>query len=168
MYLNGNLHIYTTLTAFEISSTGNVTKENKQRLSSLHKFCKPGTKLSTFVKNICKENFKSQYILIIPYLVMHKQPSLHTPPTQVGTYQPLSSPALGGTRLQPPSLETWPAASPVPGPGWFAMDYPLSIRNKHEQCVCFLQWISRQGNLTLIEEGTVSKQSVSIYLLEKG
>jgi hypothetical protein len=51
-FLKDITHISTTVTAFEISSLGNVTIENKKRLALLHKFCKPGTKLSTFVKNI--------------------------------------------------------------------------------------------------------------------
>ena len=45
-------HIHTTVTAFEISSTGNVSADNKKSLTSLHKFCKPGIQLSTFIKNI--------------------------------------------------------------------------------------------------------------------
>ena len=40
------------MTAFEISSLGNVSSDNKKRLTALHKFCKPGIKLSMFVKNI--------------------------------------------------------------------------------------------------------------------
>ena len=54
-------HIKTTVTAFEISSLGNVSSENKKRLTSLHKFCKPGIKLSMFVKNISSLSIYSSY-----------------------------------------------------------------------------------------------------------
>ena len=54
-------HIKTTVTAFEISSLGNVSSENKKRLTSLHKFCKPGIKLSMFVKNIPSLSIYSSY-----------------------------------------------------------------------------------------------------------
>ena len=45
-------HIATGVTALEISSTGHITSENKNRLKSLHKYCKPGIKQSIFLKNI--------------------------------------------------------------------------------------------------------------------
>ena len=54
-------HIKTTVTAFEISSLGNVSSDNKKRLTALHKFCKPGIKLSTFVKNISSLSIYSSY-----------------------------------------------------------------------------------------------------------
>ena len=54
-------HINTTVTAFEISSTGNVSSDNKKSLTSLHKFCKPGIKLSTFIKNISSLSIYSSY-----------------------------------------------------------------------------------------------------------
>ena len=41
-------HITTTVMASEISSLGNVSSDNKTCLTVLHKFCKPGIKLSTF------------------------------------------------------------------------------------------------------------------------
>ena len=56
-------HIATSITAFEVSSTGNVTSENKKRLKSLHKYCKPGTKQSIFLKNIsCLSIYSSYHI----------------------------------------------------------------------------------------------------------
>ena len=56
-------HITTTVTAFEISSLGNVSCDNKKRLTALHKFCKPGIKLSMFVKNIsCLSIYSSYHI----------------------------------------------------------------------------------------------------------
>ena len=54
-------HINTTVTAFEISSTGNVSSDNKKSLTSLHKFCTPGIKLSTFIKNISSLSIYSSY-----------------------------------------------------------------------------------------------------------
>ena len=54
-------HINTTVTAFEISSTGNVSADNKKSLTSLHKFCTPGIKLSTFIKNISSLSIYSSY-----------------------------------------------------------------------------------------------------------
>ena len=54
-------HINTTVTAFEISSTGNVSSDNKKSLTSLHKFCKHGIKLSTFIKNISSLSIYSSY-----------------------------------------------------------------------------------------------------------
>ena len=56
-------HITTTVTAFEISSLGNVSSDNKKRLTALHKFCKPGIKLSMFVKNVsCLSIYSSYHI----------------------------------------------------------------------------------------------------------
>ena len=54
-------HITTTVTAFEISSLGNVSSDNKKRLTALHKFCKPGIKLSMFVKNVSCLSIYSSY-----------------------------------------------------------------------------------------------------------
>ena len=45
-------HIKTSVTTFEVSTIGNFTPDNKKSLTKLHKFCKPGTKLSMFIKNI--------------------------------------------------------------------------------------------------------------------
>ena len=56
-------HIATSITAFEVSSTGNITSENKKRLKSLHKYCKPGIKQSIFLKNIsCLSIYSSYHI----------------------------------------------------------------------------------------------------------
>ena len=56
-------HIATSITAFEVSSTGNITSENKKRLKSLHKYCNPGIKQSIFLKNIsCLSIYSSYHI----------------------------------------------------------------------------------------------------------
>ena len=83
-------HITTTVTAFEISSLGNVSSENKKRLTALHKFCKPGIKLSMFVKNIsCLSIYSSYHIWLCrndpvfvtpPYLPAPFQSSLESEP----------------------------------------------------------------------------------------
>ena len=54
-------HIQTFVTPFEVSSTGHITTQNKKRLQSLHKFCKPGIKLNTFIKNISSLSIYSSY-----------------------------------------------------------------------------------------------------------
>ena len=78
-------HLQTTVTAFEVSSTGNLTADNKKRISTLQKFCKPGTKLNTFLKNIsCLSIYSSYHIwfcrndpefLTPRYLPTHSQSS---------------------------------------------------------------------------------------------
>ena len=56
-------HITTKVTSFEVSSTGHITSQNKSHLQSLHKFCKPGIKQSTFIKNIsCLSIYSSYHI----------------------------------------------------------------------------------------------------------
>ena len=54
-------HITTTLTAFEISSRGHITKDNHKNLQTLQKYCKPGIKLNTFKKNISLLSIYSSY-----------------------------------------------------------------------------------------------------------
>ena len=62
-YAHFSTDITTTVTAFEISSLGNVSSDNKKRLTALHKFCKPGIKLSMFVKNVsCLSIYSSYHI----------------------------------------------------------------------------------------------------------
>ena len=46
-------HFKTTVAPFEVgSNTGFITKSNKARLASLHKYCKKSVKLKNFEKNI--------------------------------------------------------------------------------------------------------------------
>ena len=52
-----------TVTAFEISSRGFISKRNQTHLQSLHKLCKAGIKLSTFMKNISTLSIYSSYHL---------------------------------------------------------------------------------------------------------
>ena len=54
-------HLHTTVTAFEITSTGHISKRNHTHLQALHKFCKPGIKLSNFKKNISGLSIYSSY-----------------------------------------------------------------------------------------------------------
>ena len=51
----------TTVTAFEVSSRGYLSKENHGYLHSLHKLCKPGIKLTTFKKNISSLSIYASY-----------------------------------------------------------------------------------------------------------
>ena len=51
----------TTVTAFEVSSRGFLSKSNVKHIQSLHKFCKAGTKLNTFKKNISSLSIYSSY-----------------------------------------------------------------------------------------------------------
>ena len=44
-----------------LTATGNVSADNKKSLTSLHKFCTPGIKLSTFIKNISSLSIYSSY-----------------------------------------------------------------------------------------------------------
>ena len=52
---------HTSVTAFEITSTGHISKRNHSHLQALHKFCKPGIKLSNFKKNISGLSIYSSY-----------------------------------------------------------------------------------------------------------
>ena len=53
-----------TVTAFEVGShTGFVSRENKVRLHSLHKFCRKDIKLKKFVENISAISVLSYYLL---------------------------------------------------------------------------------------------------------
>ena len=52
-----------TITAFEISSRGLITKRNQGHLHSLHKLCKKGIKLGIFMKNISTLSIYSSYHL---------------------------------------------------------------------------------------------------------
>ena len=54
-------HLHTTVTAFEITSTGHISKRNHTHLQALHKFCKPGIKLNNFKKNISALSIYSSY-----------------------------------------------------------------------------------------------------------
>ena len=69
-------HINTSVTAFEVSSTGNVSADNKKRLTSLHKFCNHGIKLSTFIKNISTLSIYSSYHIWL----CRNDPEFLTPP----------------------------------------------------------------------------------------
>ena len=51
----------TKVTAFEVSSRGFLSQSNLKNIHSLHKFCKAGTKLSTFKKNISSLSIYSSY-----------------------------------------------------------------------------------------------------------
>ena len=131
-------HINTTVTAFEISSTGNVSSDNKKRLTSLHKFCKSGIKLSTFIKNISSLSIYSSYHIWL----CRNDPVFVTPSYLPAPFQPNPTSAAVSTAVRAPgsiwsvlfnhvvfqlfiflfstsSLGTWLLqASPVCGPSW--------------------------------------------------
>ena len=76
-------HITTKVTAFEVSSTGHITPQNKTHLQSLHKFCKPGIKQSTFIKNIsCLSIYSSYHIWLC-----RNDPEFLTPPYLPAPFQ---------------------------------------------------------------------------------
>ena len=60
-FLTDISHLKTTVTAFEITSTGHISTRNHTHLQALHKFCKPGIKLSNFKKNISALSIYSSY-----------------------------------------------------------------------------------------------------------
>ena len=77
-------HIKTSVTAFEVSSIGNVTPDNKKSLTKLHKFCKPGTKLSMFIKNISSLSIYSSYHIWL----CRNDPDFLAPPYLPAPFQP--------------------------------------------------------------------------------
>ena len=60
-FLTDISHLHTSVTAFEITSTGHITQRNHTHLQALHKFCKPGIKLGNFKKNISGLSIYSSY-----------------------------------------------------------------------------------------------------------
>ena len=57
-------HYKTTVAPFEIGAhTGYITKDNKARLASLHKFCKKGIKLKNFERNISAITILGSYYI---------------------------------------------------------------------------------------------------------
>ena len=60
-FLTDISHLHTSVTAFEITSTGHITQRNHTHLQALHKFCKPGIKLGNFKKNISGLSICSSY-----------------------------------------------------------------------------------------------------------
>ena len=85
-FLTDISHLKTTVTAFEITSTGHITKRNHTHLQALHKFCKPGIKLSNFKKNISALSIYSSYHIWLcrndP--IFQEPPFLHAPfPDQI-------------------------------------------------------------------------------------
>ena len=91
-------HINTTVTAFEISSTGNVSSDNKKRLTSLHKFCKSGIKLSTFIKNIPSLSIYSSYHIWL----CRNDPVFVTPSYLPAPFQPNPTSAAASTAVRAP------------------------------------------------------------------
>ena len=77
-------HIKTSVTAFEVSSIGNVTPDNRKSLTKLHKFCKPGTKLSMFIKNISSLSIYSSYHIWL----CRNDPDFLAPPYLPAPFQP--------------------------------------------------------------------------------
>ena len=55
----------TTVTAFEISSRGQVSRDNKQRLKTLYKFTDKSTKLKTFINNISSLAIAGSYYIFV-------------------------------------------------------------------------------------------------------
>lgn len=63
-FTNDIVDYKTEVIAFEVGShTGLITKENKGRLSNLHRYCQKGLKKSTFLKNISAIVLLSSYYL---------------------------------------------------------------------------------------------------------
>ena len=64
------------LTAFEVGSREFVSKENNDRLKSLHKFCRKNIRFNSFVKNISALSVNASYYLFI----CRKDPVWSDPP----------------------------------------------------------------------------------------
>ena len=60
-----NTNYRTTVTAFEISSRGQVSRDNKQRLKTLYKFTDKSTKLKTFINNISSLAITGSYYIFV-------------------------------------------------------------------------------------------------------
>ena len=65
-----------TVTAFEIGSRGYISTRNHSSLYTLHKFVKPGVKLTKFKENISALSVYSSYHIFIT----RKEPTFHEPP----------------------------------------------------------------------------------------
>ena len=64
------------ITAFEVGTRGFVSKDNSDRLKSLHKFCRRNIKFSVFMKNISALAVNASYYLFI----CRKDPVWSDPP----------------------------------------------------------------------------------------
>ena len=64
------------VTAFEVGARGFVSKDNKERLKTLHKYCKKNIKLKTFIKNISSLTVNSSYYIFL----CRKDPAWSDPP----------------------------------------------------------------------------------------
>ena len=60
-----NTNYTTTVTAFEVSSRGQITCENKVRLKKLHKFTDQSTKFKTFISNISSIAIAGSYYIFV-------------------------------------------------------------------------------------------------------
>ena len=60
-----NSEYTTTVTAFEISSRGQVSRDNRERLRKLHKFTDKSTKLKTFINNISSIAIAGSYYIFV-------------------------------------------------------------------------------------------------------
>ena len=74
---------------------------------------------------------------------------------------------MEGLVYQPPlpTLETWPAASPVPGPGWFAMDSQLSGWSPGDPCLLLFVYysLSKEININIV----CSKKIIDFEKIQK-
>ena len=69
------------VTAFEVGSRGYISTRNQSAIYTLHKFTKPGSKLSKFKKNISSLALYSSYQIFITRNEEHfNQPSFLLPP----------------------------------------------------------------------------------------
>ena len=60
-----NTNYTTTVTAFEVSSRGQVSRDNKQRLKTLHQFTDKSTKFKTFMNNISSLAIAGSYYIFV-------------------------------------------------------------------------------------------------------
>ena len=65
-----------TVTAFEVGARGFITKQNRERLKNLHKFCKKSIKLKTFIENVSALAVNSSFFIFIS----RKDPVWSDPP----------------------------------------------------------------------------------------
>ena len=72
-----------TVTAFEIGSRGYISTRNQTSLNSLHKFTKPGVKLTKFKQNISAlAVYSSYHIFITRKEALFTEPPFLLPPFQ--------------------------------------------------------------------------------------
>ena len=64
-YLTDMTTLKPSVTSFEIGARGFVSKENRERLRNLHKFCQKKVKLADFINNISALALNASYFIFL-------------------------------------------------------------------------------------------------------